>query len=183
MVVTRFLRGIYLNQAHLGHRKDGKQGPMGYDEINQARAAGNYGWPYFIADNKPYAEVDFETGKIGSKFDPKAPVNNSPLNTGEKNLPPAQPAFIYYPYGDSPEWPILGKGGRTACAGPVFRYDPSFEKTGGFPKQFDNCLLFWDWHRTFVKWARLKPNQDLDQIEDFPFDIPLRRPSGEDEGE
>src|SRR5438034_2468856 len=28
------------------------RGPKGYDEWNQARGAGNFGWPYFVADNK-----------------------------------------------------------------------------------------------------------------------------------
>ncbi len=35
------------------------RGPMGYDEVNQARKAGFFGWPYFIADNKAYWEYDF----------------------------------------------------------------------------------------------------------------------------
>ena len=32
------------------------RGPRGYDEINQIRSAGNYGWPYCIADNKAYTD-------------------------------------------------------------------------------------------------------------------------------
>ncbi|MFO0872324.1 MAG: PQQ-dependent sugar dehydrogenase, partial [Pirellulales bacterium] len=100
----------------------GPRGPRGYDEINQARRAGNFGWPYFIADNQPYSAVDFATGKIGPRFDPAAPVNASPNNTGARVLPPAQPALLYYPYGASEEFPELGQGGRTACAGPVYHY-------------------------------------------------------------
>ncbi len=30
-----------------------KRGPRGYDEMNQARKAGYYGWPLFVGDNKP----------------------------------------------------------------------------------------------------------------------------------
>ncbi|RYZ55601.1 MAG: ThuA domain-containing protein, partial [Sphingobacteriales bacterium] len=29
----------------------GRRGPRGYDEINQAQKAGNFGWPYFVGDN------------------------------------------------------------------------------------------------------------------------------------
>src|SRR6185437_15152636 len=74
-----------------------KRGPAGFDEINQARHAGNFGWPYFVADNKPYLDYDFETKISGQPFDPAHPVNKSPFNTGIQELPPAQPAFIYYP--------------------------------------------------------------------------------------
>src|SRR4030095_6837800 len=44
---------------------------------------------------------------------------------------------------------------------------PEFEKTNGFPQQFDNCLLFWDWQRPFIKWARLDADSNLVRIEDF----------------
>jgi glucose/arabinose dehydrogenase len=37
-------------------------GPRGYDEINQARKAGNFGYPYFVGDNYPYRYYDFATG-------------------------------------------------------------------------------------------------------------------------
>jgi cytochrome c len=36
------------------------RGPRGYDEINQARKAGYFGWPYFVGGNYAYAEFDFQ---------------------------------------------------------------------------------------------------------------------------
>src|SRR5215207_2254696 len=42
------------------------RGPRGYDEINRARTAGNYGRPYCIADNQPYIDYDFATGLSGA---------------------------------------------------------------------------------------------------------------------
>ena len=68
---------------------------------------------------------------------------------------------------------MLGSGGRTACAGPVFHFQPSFEKTGGFPEQFDNCLLFWDWQRPFIRWARLDADSKLLGIEPFTGAVTL----------
>src|SRR5688572_2847901 len=40
---------------------DPKRGSAGFDEINQARKAGNFGWPFFMANNRPYHAFDFET--------------------------------------------------------------------------------------------------------------------------
>ncbi|MDB6033565.1 MAG: gdhB 1, partial [Verrucomicrobiales bacterium] len=147
---------------------DGSRGPRGYDEINQARKAGNFGWPFFVGSNFAYVKYDFATKQIGPRFDPAAPSNTSPNNTGSKVLPPAQPAFIYWPYGESKEFPVLGQGGRTACAGPVFHFKPEFRKTGGFPDYYDNCLLFYDWQRPFMKWARLDSESHLVRIDPFP---------------
>lgn len=146
---------------------DTPRGSRGYDEINQARRAGNFGWPYFVGSNSPYAKYNYATKELGPMFDPKRPTNNSPNNTGAKVLPPAQPAMIYWPYGKSERFPELGEGGRTACAGPVFHYHPQFAKTGGFPEQYDNCLLFYDWSRPFMKWARLDQNSNFVRNEPF----------------
>src|SRR5579863_7414285 len=66
--------------------KEGR-GPAGMDEFNQARAPGNFGWPYFIGDNKPYWKYDFAKNVSGEKFDPAHPVNTSPNNTGIHELP------------------------------------------------------------------------------------------------
>ncbi|MBM3847272.1 MAG: glycosyl hydrolase, partial [Verrucomicrobia bacterium] len=146
---------------------DGKRGSRGYDEINQAKTAGNFGWPYFVGSNSPYADWDFSNKVAGPLYSVAAPINESPNNTGARVLPPAQPAFIYWPYGESKEFPILGSGGRTACAGPVFHFQPSFRQTGGFPEYFDRSLLFFDWQRPFLMWARLDEESRLKSIEPF----------------
>jgi cytochrome c len=152
---------------------DGSRGPRGYDEINQARAPGNFGWPYFVGSNFAYVDFDHATKTLGAKYDVLRPANNSPNNTGAKVLPPAQPAFIYWPYGASREFPMLGEGGRTACAGPVFHFRPEFKHTGGFPEHFDQCLLFYDWQRPFMKWARPDAHSRLVAIEPFTSAITL----------
>lgn len=157
---------------------DGPRGPRGYDEINQARKAGNFGWPFFVGSNFAYARYDFAAKKAGEKFDPARPLNEGRNNTGAKVLPPAVPAFIYWPYGASKEFPSLGEGGRTACAGPVFHFKNSFKKTGGFPEHFDNCLLFYDWQRPFLKWARLDSDSNLKGIEPFATVVTLANDKG-----
>lgn len=164
---------VYWGEVGPDANDDGPRGSRGYDEINQARRAGNFGWPYFVGNNFPYAKFDYATKTVGPMFDPARPVNNSVNNTGAKVLPPAQPAMIFWPYGVSKEFPMLGSGGRTACAGPVFHFQPSFEKTGGFPEEFDDCLLFWDWQRPFIRWARLDADSKLVGIEPFTVAVTL----------
>jgi len=158
---------VYWGEVGPDARNDGPRGSRGYDEINQARKAGYFGWPFFVGNNFPYARYNYETKEAGALYDPAHPVNDSPNNTGIKQLPPATPAFIYWPYAVSEQWPELGEGGRTACAGPVFHWQPSFETTNGFPKHFDSSLLFWDWQRPFIRWARLTESSDLAGLEPF----------------
>jgi len=126
---------------------DSPRGSRGYDEINQAREAGNFGWPYFIGNNFAYPIINFETGEIGQPLDPAAPENHSVNNTGSTLLPPAQPAMIYYPGGASEQFPAAGSGGRTACAGPVYHYNESLISDTKFPKAFDDALFAYDWSR------------------------------------
>lgn len=146
---------------------DGPRGPRGYDEINQARRAGNFGWPYFVGNNYAYHDVDFATGAIGEKFDANAPVNESPNNTGEKLLPPAQPAFLYYPGGPSAEFPELGSGGRTACAGPVYHYSDTLVSNVKFPAVFDRSLFIYEWSRHWIKVVHLDAEHNVKKIEPF----------------
>lgn len=126
------------------------RGPRAYDEINQARKAGYFGWPYFVGNNEAYHQRDFATGKQGSKFDPAKPVNNSPNNTGLTELPPAQGAFIWYPYDASQEFPLLGSGGRTAMAGPVFYSDDFKGAKRAFPDYYDGKLFIYEWMRGWI---------------------------------
>ena len=68
--------------------ENANRGPRGYDELNQIRQAGNMGWPYCIADNKPYREWQFPSGPAGATFDcAGGPDNTSSYNTGLAKTP------------------------------------------------------------------------------------------------
>ena len=142
------------------------RGPRGYDEINQARKAGYFGWPLFVGNNYAYRQFDYGTGKSGDAFDPAHPINNSKYNTGLKELPPAQPAFIWYPYAASPDFPQLGTGGRNAMAGPVY-YTDLYPKETRLPEYYNGKLLIYDWIRGWVKAVTMLPNGDFDKMEPF----------------
>ncbi|MBL8815541.1 MAG: PQQ-dependent sugar dehydrogenase [Planctomyces sp.] len=146
---------------------DGPRGPKGYDEINQARKAGNFGWPYFIANNQPYTDYDYVTGIAGPPFELSGPANESPNNTGEKILPPPTEALLYYPYGASDRFPELGTGGRSACAGPVYHFDESSPSSVKFPQGYDDALFIFEWTRHWIKVVHLDENHDVQSIEPF----------------
>ena len=164
---------LYWGEVGPDARKDSLEGPRGYDEINQARKAGNYGWPYFVADNKPYADVNFVTGKIGKLFDAQRPVNNAPRNTGIKVLPPAQKALIWYPYALSKDFPLLGSGGRVAMAGPVYHYDSTLKSDVKLPKYYDKGLFIYDWKRNWIMVVRLDENGNYQNMEPFMPSTPF----------
>ncbi|HEV2783925.1 MAG TPA: ThuA domain-containing protein [Actinophytocola sp.] len=127
------------------------RGPRGYDEFNQARSAGNYGWPHCIGPNLPYVDFDFATGVSGAPFDcANGPVNNSPNNTGRQVLPPARGAWMSYPYAVSPTWPELGTGGRLAIGGPVYHFDANLASESKFPAYYDDAMLIADWTRNAI---------------------------------
>src|SRR6218665_2055003 len=142
------------------------RGPRGYDEINQARAAGNFGWPYFVGDNYAYYEYNYASGQSGASFDPKRPLNNSRNNTGLTELPAAQPAFIWYPYGESSDFPQVGTGGRTAMAGPVYYTDLYSSKTR-LPDYYNKKFFIYEWIRGWIKVVTLRENGDFDKMEPF----------------
>ena len=146
-----------------------KYGPRGHDEMNQARKAGYFGWPLFVADNKAYNQRDFKKDSTWAKFDPLHPINDSPHNTGLRELPPAQKAFIYYPYKESPEFgEIVGKGGRNAMGGPVY-YSGDFEgnSKSKFPTYLDGKFFAYDWMRDWINVVSMKPNGDFISMERF----------------
>lgn len=180
---------------------DPKRGPAGFDEVNQARQAGFFGWPLFVGDNRPYQRVDFvarqkvqdsrrafdevrkkreeltkkgETNNLpelppkppawdpqGVAWDAAHPVNLSPNNTGVRDLPPAQPAFIYYPAAPSTRFPVVGSGGRTAMAGPVYYYDPQNPSPTKLPKEFDRTLFIYEWSRNWIIAVKLDENHQI----------------------
>lgn len=156
---------------------DEPQGPRGYDEFNQAKKPGNYGWPYFVGDSKPFPAYDFDTKATGPLFDAAAPVNQSPNNTGVKTLPPAQKAMIWYPYKQSDEFPALGVGGRCAMGGPVYHFDPALKSATKLPAYYDKALFVYDWMRNWVYAVRLDDQQNYQFMERFmPTAGDFRRP-------
>ena len=146
---------------------DSLRGPRGHDEINQAERAGFFGWPYFVGDNKAYADHDFAAQRSGPFFDARAPINDSPNNTGIRELPAAQPAFVWYPYAESPEFPIVGTGGRNAMAGPVFYADMFSSDEGTFPSYFDGKLFIYDWMRGWIIVVTLDDEEEITRLEPF----------------
>lgn len=145
-----------------------KFGPRGHDEINQARQAGYYGWPLFVADNRPYHRFNFADSTSGPLNDPAHPVNYSQRIEGLSDLPPAQKAFIYYPYADSPEFgEIVGKGGRNGMGGPVYYYDDYPETAVKFPRHYDGKFFAYDWMRDWINPVTMKENGDFVKMERF----------------
>ncbi|MDP0491715.1 MAG: PQQ-dependent sugar dehydrogenase [Verrucomicrobiota bacterium JB023] len=145
--VNRETGTVYWGDVGPDARKDTSRGPRGYCEINQAKTAGNYGWPYFVAD-KAYAYHDFEAGKTGDRFDPKNPANKSRLNTGLTDLPPARSPFWYEPR-------------SCYCAGPVFHYSSEAHQEGGLPAELDQCLISYDWNTGRMQLSKLDDNEEL----------------------
>ncbi|MFT5905457.1 MAG: cytochrome c [Cryomorphaceae bacterium] len=125
---------LYWGKVGPDGSKKSERGPRGYDEINQARLAGNFGWPYFSGENQPYADYDFATKKIGEFFDPLKPINESVNNTGLRELPSAQPAF---------------KTLNRSCnaAGPVYYEAMYSDSPAKFPKSMDSALFTYDWNK------------------------------------
>ncbi len=150
-----------------GAKPDPNRGPAGHDEVGQARKAGNFGWPHFVGDNKAYVKYDFATQKSGEKWDVNAPTNTSPNNTGLTVLPPAQKAFIWYPYEASPEFPLVGAGGRNAMAGPVFYTDNFKNAPNAFPNYYDGKLLTYDWMRGWIMAVTMDKAGNYESMERF----------------
>lgn len=140
------------------------RGPKGVCEINQAATAGNYGWPHFIADNRPYAAFDFETGEIGEKFDTAKPVNHSKLNTGLKELPPACP----------PLWFAIRS---CYCAGPVYYYDDHANSPGKLPRELDGCLITYDWNSGRMQLTKLDGKGGMEWKSDWLLSKKFIHPS------
>lgn len=167
---------------------DGKapteRGPMGHDEVNRTDKPGNFGWPFIIADNRPYAYYDYATETAGEFADVTAPRNPSRNNTGAKALPPAQPAWIYYPYDESKQYWDLGSGGRNALVAPLYYSDDYPQKSEiKFPAYLDGKLIISDFVR---RWLKVVHTDDTGAVESMtplihePLSAPLDMAYGPD---
>jgi len=144
------------------------RGPIGKDEFNLAKAAGNYGWPYFTGNNAAYIDYDFAAGTSGSAFDPTGPYNNSPNSTGKKNLPAVQPALMWMDKATTtPEFPEFGGGNATAIGGALYHYPTELVSANKFPAYYDKTLFIMDWTRNWVKEVKLDANGNVLKINPF----------------
>lgn len=143
-------------------------GPKGYDEFNQAKGPGFFGWPYFIGDNFPYNRHNHADSSYGAPFDVNNPVNESVNNTGLRELPKPVPAMIYYPYGVSEVFPQLGSSGRSATGGPVFRkadFKEGMPYT--FPAYYEGKWLIVDFMRGWIFAVSMDEKGDMTGMERF----------------
>ena len=141
---------MYWGEVGPDAREDTELGPRGYDELNQAKGPGFFGWPYFIGENHAFPYYDYALDKPMEPKDANKPMNLSVNNTGLQELPPAQPAFISYPYGVSEKFPEVGSGGRSATGGPIYRRADFKEAARPFPAYFEGKWIAADLARGWV---------------------------------
>ena len=146
---------------------DPNRGPSGMGEYDQARKAGFWGWPYTRGYNEAYNDFDFTTEKAGAKFDPNHLINDSPNNTGIKNLPPAQASMIPMTYYRSEEFPWMGTGGINPMAGPVFHATDVLGSETSFPQYFENKLFLYEWMRDWIYVITLDENHNYVKADPF----------------
>jgi cytochrome c len=165
---------MYWGEVGPDANEDTEVGPRGYDELNQARGPGFFGWPYFIGENHAYPYFDFFQDKPLAPKDPKKPTNTSVNNTGLRELPPAQPAFISYPYGVSEKFPEVGSGGRSATGGPIFRRADFPKAARPFPDYYEGRWFAADLSRAWIMAIEIDANGNYASMERF---VPAYRPS------
>lgn len=150
---------------------------MSFDEINQVREPGYYGWPYFLGNNEVFGKYDYATGELGPGKDPSRPMNESPNNTGLKELPPARPAMIWYGKNNSKYFPLVGNGGASAMAGPVY-YSKHFKNAPyKLSEYYDGKLFIFEWIRGWIMAVSFDEAGNFKGMEPFldhwKFDAPV----------
>jgi len=151
--------------------KPNERGPRGYDEYNIATKAGYFGWPYHVGVEY-YNDYDYVTEKSGTSF-AEGIINDSPRNTGLRELPPVNQPTLWYPYAKSEEFPVLGDGGRNAMAGPVIYQEG---RKHNFPAYFDGKPMWYDWVRGRIIMITLDDSNRAVKLEPFLNSIKLKHP-------
>ena len=156
---------VYWGEVGPDANEDSEIGPRGYDELNQARKPGNFGWPWFVGDDQAFPIFDYGNNKPLGKKDPKHLVNDSPNNTGLKELYPTAPSFIYYPYGVSEKFPLVGSGSRSATGGSVYHRSDFKNPKRPWPAYYENKWIAADFSRGWIMAIAMKENGDYDSME------------------
>jgi len=158
---------IYWGEIGPDKDVDSETGPRGYDEQNQAKGPGFFGWPYFIADNQAIPKYDFANDRIGERLDPARPKNTSRNNTGLTDLPPAQPALIYYPYAASEKFPLVGSSSRCAIGGPIYHRQDFKNAPSPYPSYYEGKWLMADYSRFWIMAVTLDEDGNYQSMERF----------------
>lgn len=152
------------------------RGPKGLDGINVAKTPGFYGWPYTRGNNQAYFDYDFATKKHSKRFDPEHPINDSPNNTGLRELPSARSSLIWYSYDESKEFPWVGTGGKNPMAGPLF-YTSDFDQSEQiFPDYFDQKLFIYEWMRNWIYIVKMNEAGEFVKADPFMANTEFSRP-------
>ncbi|GHJ39191.1 PQQ-dependent sugar dehydrogenase [Streptomyces sp. TS71-3] len=148
------------------------RGPGGQVEFDRITKAGNFGWPYCTGtntSNETYNEYTFPSGPSGAKYDcAGGPTNNSPHNTGQQKLPPAQPAWIRYG-GDAGSPPEFGGGSESPMGGPVYHYNANLDSPVKFPQSLDGKFFAEEYGRKWIKPITINSDGSPGTIESFPW--------------
>jgi glucose/arabinose dehydrogenase len=135
------------------------RGPIGRDEVNRAKAPGFFGWPYFNADNQAYVVN-------GTKQDPAHVTNKSLLNTGDTDLPAAQPSLLAY--GDNGNPAYFGNAdGRAGVVGGVYHFDAAQKSANRLPPRYEGSLFIMDWSRRWIDEVTFKADGSVNAVAPF----------------
>lgn len=138
-------------------------GPAGMDELNLAKAAGNYGWPYFLGTNNDAYEITYASTPY--KNIASAPENISSFNTGIQNLPAAVPAWAAF-------------DNKCYLAGFRYYYDNSLTDQQRLPSEYDGRFFFYDFNSSRIWSLELDANGNiLDDTSNDVLNLPRFAPS------
>ncbi len=158
---------LYWGEVGPDANEDSRTTRMGMDEFNQARGPGYFGWPYFIGENVAYPMYNYLNDSVSPGKDPAKPKNYSVNNTGINELPPAQPAFISYPYRNSEKFPLVGSGARCAVGGPIYHSSNFKNSKRPYPGYYEGKWLAADLSRGWIMSISMKENGDYKSMERF----------------
>ncbi|MBK9013885.1 MAG: PQQ-dependent sugar dehydrogenase [Saprospiraceae bacterium] len=149
------------------------RGSKGYDFWGRACEAGYYGWPLFRG-NHTYFDYNFATKKSGPLHNPDKPINNSPFNTGLKELPPSLPRL----FGTATTKALSSRGSvrvvKTQWLAqfsmlPIFTIH-QFNKSSNhpfFPEYFENKFFIYEWMRNWIFVVTMDENGKFVQADPF----------------
>ena len=159
----------FLYWADPGRDEDQRHvvGTRGLDEFNQAKQAGNFGWPFYVGVNQPYYASTTPPLPSGQISTPGRPLNPTPKNSGLAELPRTESPLIWYPYGLSEKFHLLGTGGRSAVGGPVYHRADHPDAVRPFPDYYEGKWFISDFMRGWIMAVSIDENGSYQSMEKF----------------